>query len=162
MNLIPYRSWRRPAIESTGLSQLGDFRGEMGRLMDSLFNRQMAVPTWFEAASPVEWLPAIDISEDATQLLVRAELPGIDPQALDIDVTEDRLVISGEKKQATSKTGNGWTHMESQYGTFTRTIPLPTPVDPEKVTARFENGVLTVELAKAETSVTRKVPVLAG
>ena len=162
MSLIPYRSWRTPAIESSGLSQMGDFRGEMGRLFDSLLNRQMATPTWFEAATPSQWLPAIDISEDATQLQVRAELPGIDPKALDIDVTEDRLVMSGEKKQAATSTGNGWTHMESQYGAFTRTIPLPTPVDPEKVTARFENGVLTVELAKAETSVTRKIPVLAG
>ena len=159
MTLVPYRTWRPARLEAPGFSPLAEFRGEMNRLFDGLFNRPLAVPTWFEAAAPGQWLPAIDISEDPTQLQVRAELPGIDPQALDIDVTEDRLVIAGEKKQASSKTGNGWTHTESQYGAFTRTIPLPAPVDPEKVSARFENGVLTVDLTKSATSVTRKVPV---
>ena len=76
-----------------------------------------------------------------------------------MDVTEDRLVISGEKKHATSKSGNGWTHTESRSGAFSRTIPLPDPVDPAKVTASFDNGVLTVELAKTTTSTSRKIPV---
>jgi HSP20 family protein len=162
MTLIPYRAWRPARLESAGITPLAEFRGEMNRLFDGLFNRPLAMPTWFEATTPGQWLPAIDISEDPTQLQVRAELPGIDPKALEIDVTEDRLVITGEKKHASSKTGNGWTHTESQYGAFTRTIPLPAPVDPEKVSARFENGVLTVDLTKSATSVTRKVTVDVG
>lgn len=159
MTLVPYRTWRPGRLEAPGFSPLTEFRGEVNRLFDGLFNRPLAMPTWFEAAAPGQWLPVIDISEDPTQLQIRAELPGIDPQGLDIDVTEDRLVIAGEKKQASSKTGNGWTHTESQYGAFTRTIPLPAPVDPEKVSARFENGVLTIDLTKSATSVSRKVPV---
>jgi HSP20 family protein len=69
-------------------------------------------------------------------------------------------VIAGEKKSATQETGNGWTHRESSHGSFTRSIPLPESVDPAKVTARYDKGVLTVELAKSPTSASRKVPVL--
>lgn len=162
MSLIPIRSWRPSAQQSTGLAPMSDFRREMNRLFDGLFARPLTLQTWFEESAPGQWLPAIDISEDAKQLHVRAEVPGVDPKELDIDVTEDRLVIAGEKKQAATETENGWTHTESEYGAFARRIPLPTPIDPEHVTARFENGVLMIDLAKAETSLSRKVPVAIG
>jgi HSP20 family protein len=159
MSLIPIRSWRPSAQQSTGLSSMPDVRREFNRLFDGLFSRPLAMQPWFDESAPGQWLPSIDISEDAKQLHIRAEIPGVDPQELDISVTEDRLVIAGEKKQAATETGNGWTHTESEYGAFARRIPLPTPIDPEQVTARFTNGVLTVDLAKAATSLTRKVPV---
>ena len=159
MSLIPFRTRRPAGLEPAGLSTLSEFRTEMNRVFDGLFTRPLAIPTWFEAAEPGHWLPAIDMSEDPQRIQIRAELPGIDPKNVDVDVTEDRLVISGEKKHASSKSGNGWTHTESQCGAFSRTIPLPDPVDPAKVTASFDNGVLTVELAKIATSTSRKVPV---
>jgi HSP20 family protein len=161
MSLIPLRSHRASGLEPAGFSSLADFRTEMNRLFDGLFSRSLAMPTWSEIGEPGQWLPVIDLSDDPQRIQVRAELPGIDPKQVDVDVTEDRLVISGEKKQATSKSGNGWSHTESRYGAFSRTIPLPDPIDPNKVTATFDNGVLTVELAKSATSTSRKVPVLA-
>jgi HSP20 family protein len=105
-------------------------------------------------------MPAIDLSESGGEIHVRAELPGIDPKDVDVSVSEDRLVISGEKKSTTEKTTDGWTHRESHYGSFNRAIPLPEAVDPAKVTARYDKGVLTVELTKSPTSTSRKVPVL--
>lgn len=159
MTLIPFRTRRTSGLEPTGFASLADFRNDMNRLFDGLFGRSLAMPTWLETNEPGAWLPAIDLSDDPQRIQVRAELPGIDPKQVDVDVTEDRLVISGEKKQAATKTGNGWTHTESHYGAFSRTIPLPDPVDPAKVTASFENGVLTIELAKSATSTSRKVPV---
>jgi HSP20 family protein len=104
-------------------------------------------------------MPAIDLADEPQHIHVRAELPGIDPKQVEVNVTEDRLVISGEKKHAESKSGNGWKLCESQYGAFSRAIPLPDPVDPATVTASFANGVLTVELTKTATSTVRKVPV---
>lgn len=159
MSLIPFRSRRPAGLEPTGLSSLSEFRTEMNRLFDGLFARPLPMPAWFPAAEPGQWLPAVDMSDDPQRIQIRVELPGIDPKQVDVDVTEDRLVISGEKKHAASKSGNGWTHLESQYGAFSRTIPLPDPVDPSKVTAAFDNGVLTVDLAKTTTSTSRKVPV---
>jgi HSP20 family protein len=105
-------------------------------------------------------MPAIDLSESGTQIRVRAELPGIDPKDVDVSVSGDRLMISGEKKSSTEESGEGWSHCESHYGSFSRAIPLPESVDPAKVTARYDKGVLMVELTKSPSSTSRKVPVL--
>jgi len=161
MSLIPIRGRRQSGTELAGFSSLADFRTEMNRLFDGLFSRPFAMQPWLESPAQGQWLPAIDMSDDPQNIRVRAELPGIDPKHVDVEVTEDRLVISGEKAQSATKGGDGWSHVESQYGGFCRTIPLPDPVDPAKVTASFDNGVLTVELAKTATHASRKVPVLA-
>jgi HSP20 family protein len=158
LSLIPFRTRRQGGLEP-GYSGLAEFRTEMNRLFDGLFSRPLATPTWFESVEPGQWLPAIDIADQPQRIQVRAELPGIDPKHVDVDVTEDRLVISGEKKQSSSKEGDGWSHVESRSGAFARTIPLPDPVDPATATASFDNGVLTVELTKQATSTSRKVPV---
>ena len=159
MSLIPFRTKRSAGMEP-GLATLTDFRNEMNRLFEGFFSRPMAAPSWFDTVEPGQWLPAVDMAETETGIRVRAELPGIDPKDVDVSVSEDRLVIAGEKKSAKEETGNGWTHRESSYGSFTRSIPLPESVDPEKVTARYDKGVLTVELAKSPASTSRKVPVL--
>jgi len=161
MSLIHFRSRRPAGHEPVGMHSLAEVRSEMNRLFDGFFSRPHPLASWFESTEPGEWLPSIDLSEDPEKIEIRAELPGIDPKNVDVNVTEDRLVISGEKKQSSTKTGNGWTHVESRYGGFSRTIPLPDPVDPAKVTATFANGVLTVEMAKTSTSAARKIPVLA-
>ena len=159
MSLIPFRTRRPSGIEPAGFSSMTDFRSDMNRLFDGLFSRPLSMPALFEATEPGQWMPAIDLADEPQHIHVRAELPGIDPKQVEVNVTEDRLVISGEKKHAESKAGNGWKLCESQYGAFSRAIPLPDPVDPATVTASFENGVLTVELTKTATSTVRKVPV---
>ncbi len=160
MGLIPFRTKRATGMEPGGLATLADFRNEMNRLFEGFFSRPMPMPSWFETIEPGQWLPTVDMTESDTQIKVRAELPGIDPQDVDVSVSEDRLVISGEKKSAAESTGDGWTHRESHYGSFSRTIPLPEAVDPTKVTARYDKGVLTVELTKSPATASRKVPVV--
>jgi len=160
MSLIPFRSRRAAGVEPAGMSPLADFRTEMNRLFDGFFSRPLPFAPWTETA-PGQWLPSIDLAEDPQKIEIRAELPGIDPKTVEVNVTEDRLVISGEKKHSSSKIGNGWTDVESQYGSFCRSIPLPDPVDPAKVTASFANGVLTVEMAKTASTAARKIPVQA-
>ncbi len=160
MSLIPFRTKRSTGMEPSSLATMGDFRNEMNRLLEGFLNRPLTGPSWFEAGEPGQWMPAIDLSESGAEIHVRAELPGIDPKDVDVSVSEDRLVISGEKKSATEKTADGWKHRESHYGSFSRAIPLPEAVDPAKVTARYDKGVLTVELKKSPTSTSRKVPVL--
>ena len=161
MSLIPFRTKRTTGMEPGTMATLADFRNEMNRLFEGFFSRPLAMPGWFETIEPGQWLPAIDMSETGKQIHVRAELPGIDPQDVDVSVSEDRLVISGEKKSEKEESGEGWTHRESHYGSFSRAIPLPETVDPTKVTARYDKGVLTVELTKSPSSASRKVPVLA-
>lgn len=160
MSLIPFRTKRTSGMEPGNLANLTDFRNEMNRLFEGFFSRPLPMPSWFDTVEPGQWLPAVDVSENDTQITVRAELPGIDPQDVDVSVSEDRLVISGEKKSASEAGGAGWTHRESHYGGFTRAIPLPEAVDPGQVTAKYDKGVLTVELTKSPTTASRKVPVL--
>jgi HSP20 family protein len=160
MSLIPFRTKRSNGMEPGGLATLADFRTEMNRLFEGFFSRPLSQPAWFDTLEPGQWLPAVDMSETDTEIRVRAELPGIDPGDVDVSVSEGRLVIAGEKKADAETKGDGWRHRESSYGCFTRSIPLPESVDPEKVTARYDKGVLTVELTKSPTSASRKVPVL--
>jgi HSP20 family protein len=161
MSLIPFRTKRSSGMEGGNLTTLADFRNEMNRLFEGFMSRTSALaPSWFETIEPGQWIPAIDLSETDTQIRVRAELPGIDPKDVDVSVSGDRLVIAGEKKSSTQESGEGWSHCESRYGAFSRAIPLPEPVDPAKVTARYDKGVLMVELTKSPSAASRKVPVL--
>lgn len=160
MSLIPFRTKRTSGMEPGNLASIADFRNEMNRLFEGFFSRPLPLPGWFDTVEPGQWLPAVDLSENETRIHVRAELPGIDPRDVDVSVSEDRLVISGEKKSAAESGGCGWTHRESHYGAFSRAIPLPEPVDPSQVTATYDKGVLSVELTKSPSSAARKVPVL--
>jgi HSP20 family protein len=157
MSLIPFRTKRSSGMEGGNLTTLADFRNEMNRLFEGFFSRPTAfVPGWLEPTEPGQWMPAIDLSESGTQIRVRAELPGIDPKDVDVSVSEDRLVISGEKKSSTEQAGEGWMHRESHFGSFSRAIPLPEAVEPSKVTARYDKGVLMVELTKSPSAASRK------
>jgi len=160
MSLIPFRTKRANGTEPASMATLADFRNEMNRLFEGFFSRPLPIPGWFDTIEPGQWLPAIDLREDDAQIQVRAELPGIAPEDVDVSVSEDRLVISGEKKTQEETRGAGWTHRESRAGSFIRAIPLPESVDPARVTARYDKGVLTVELTKSPASAARKVPVL--
>lgn len=162
MSLIPFRTKRSSGMEPGSLATLADFRNEMNRLFEGFFTRPMMASPWFETIEPGQWLPAVDLSETDKQIHVRAELPGIDPKDVEVSVSEDRLVIAGEKRCDREESGEGWSHRESHSGSFSRAIPLPEPVDPAKVTARYEKGVLTVALTKSPASTSRKVPVQAA
>jgi HSP20 family protein len=92
--------------------------------------------------------PAIDIRESDDGYTVTAELPGIDPQDVDITVQEGSLLVSGEKKFEQESKGEGYHRMERSYGSFRRAIPLPKGVDLDHVDATFNNGLLTLTIPK--------------
>ncbi|MFL5244922.1 MAG: Hsp20/alpha crystallin family protein [Gemmataceae bacterium] len=105
--------------------------------------------------------PAVNIWEDADKVYVEAELPGLDLKDLEIYVTGgNQLTLKGERKQNMPEKGV-WHRQERGFGTFTRVITLPFNVDADKVDARFENGVLLVQLAKHESAKPRKITVKA-
>jgi HSP20 family protein len=161
MSLIPFRTKRASGMEPGSLATLADFRSEMNRLFEGFFSRPLEpMPSWFTPAGG-PWLPAIDVSETDTLVRVRCELPGVDPKDVDVSVSEDRLVISGEKKSAAETNTDGMTHREAHYGAFSRAIPLPEAVDPAKVSAKYDKGVLVVEMTKSPSGTSRKIPVLA-
>ncbi len=107
--------------------------------------------------------PSIDVKESDKDISVIAELPGMDEKDIDVSLTRDALTIKGEKKEEKEEKRKDYYRMERTFGSFTRTIPLPTEIDVDKVKAEFKKGVLTVTLPKSEKAIkeTKKIPVKA-
>jgi HSP20 family protein len=108
------------------------------------------------------WMPAVDIEETDEAYLVAAELPGMGKDDVEITVDNNILTLGGERKWEKEEGGgkNRQLHrVERGYGRFVRSFALPRRVDPEKIGARFENGVLHVTIPKEEGARVRKVPI---
>ena len=94
--------------------------------------------------------PSIDVKEGEKDIVVKAELPGLEEKDIEILLADDALTIKGEKKEEKEDKGKNYYHMERTYGSFHRVIPLPAEIDSKKVEATFKNGVLSVVLPKTE------------
>jgi HSP20 family protein len=104
-------------------------------------------------------VPPVNVWEDADHVYAEAELPGVDPEKLDLSVAEgNQLTIQGERP-VVEHANAVWHRQERAAGTFSRVVPLPTLVDAERVEASFESGVLRVTLPKAEAAKPRKISV---
>jgi HSP20 family protein len=103
--------------------------------------------------------PALNLSDDGNNFYVRAELPGVKAESLDISVVEGQLLLRGERKIEPEEQKAGYHRREREAGFFRRTIALPARVDPGKVSASMKNGVLTVTLPRAEEAKPRKISV---
>ncbi|MGD0384466.1 MAG: Hsp20/alpha crystallin family protein [Thermoguttaceae bacterium] len=158
MSLIPWRNKLHGGIpsESTPLSTL---RNEMDRLFDSFVREPFGMLDWPAFMGGEKWWPAVDVAESDKEVIVRAEIPGIDPKELDVTVTGNQLVVSGEKKESTEKKDKGFYHNETRYGSFRRVIPLPEGVDSEHVDAQYANGVLTLKLQKTPAAAAKKIEI---
>jgi HSP20 family protein len=126
-------------------------------LLAGFFDEDIARDVWPKTASETSFLPALKVSETEEEVLITAELPGLDRKDFEVHWTEQGLVLRGEKKETkTSKEGDKVHFVETRYGKFERTIPIDSDrVDEEKVSADFQNGVLTVKIAKANQAKNR-------
>lgn len=108
-----------------------------------------------------EWEPSVDIAENDNALQVKVDLPGIKPEEVEINVTDDRLTIKGERKEE-SETEDEKTkvhRVERRYGSFYRSIALPPGTKAEEVEAESDNGVITITLPKGEVAKAKRVAV---
>jgi HSP20 family protein len=106
-----------------------------------------------------EFLPAFDVSETEKQLIVKAEVPGMDKEDIDISLSDGVLTIKGEKRQEREDKNEHYHTAERRYGAFSRTMPLPVEVDTNKVDATYKEGVLKIILPKSETAKAKKIEV---
>jgi len=127
--------------------EIDRLRRDMERLFARLWD-DFGVPRFSRIARNI---PSIDLSESGENLVVRAEIPGIDPENLDISVTEDRLHIKGEMRQESTDEDDISQRVERSHGSFTRDIKLPCRVIQEEVEATYKEGVLTIVLPKCKT-----------
>lgn len=97
-----------------------------------------------------EWGPAVDVAETENEIIVRAEVPGVRPEDIDITVSEDAVTVRGEVKQEFDASHHGYRRIERRTGSFARTVPLPVKVRHEEAQADYRNGILEVRVPKAE------------
>lgn len=105
------------------------------------------------------WTPAVDIVEGENDLVLRADVPGIDLQEIDIRLENGTLTIKGERKFEAANNGRGYHRVERAYGTFARSFALPDTVDTEKVSADYKDGVLTITVPKKELAKPRSIKI---
>lgn len=103
--------------------------------------------------------PAVDLQETKDAYLVSMDLPGVPEKEIKIDVQHGRLTVSGERTRETNKEEGGFRRFERVHGRFERTFSLPQNVNQEKISARFENGVLEIQVPKAELAKSRTIAI---
>ena len=141
-----YRRYRIPTV----WRELNRLQRDMDRLYHSGY------PSYLRSAPS---FPALNIWSNEDELIVTAEVPGINPEDLDISVVGDNLTMKGERKSEDLEEGARYHRQERGYGSFSRTVQLPFPVDIDKVNAKFTNGVLEIALPRAEADKPRKIAV---
>ena len=128
---------------------------EMERWFEDVFRKPFSLlrPSWFPRVrfpEIEEITPTIDVFEEGDNVVVKAELPGMGKEDIDVKVTDDIIIISGEKKKEEKVEKKNYYRMERSYGSFTRSLRLPTEVQTEKAVAKFKEGVLEVRIPKTE------------
>lgn len=134
------------------------FRGRMDRLFNQMLSGPWA-PVLTEEVANRGFLPAVDIRETPEQLTLVAELPGLDKNDVQITIENQVLTISGERNFQKETKDETCHRIERSYGSFTRSFTLPTQLKTDKVEAKFDKGVLTVVVPKAEETKPRKVTI---
>ena len=140
------------------LRELTTLQNEMNRLFGSAFD----TPTPGNGGALRRWMPAMDLVETADHFVLRADLPGMSEEDVNIEVEERVLTISGERKAEHTENKDGYHRVERAFGSFSRSLTLPEGVNAEAVAATFDRGVLEVRIPKPEQRKPRKISIGVG
>ena len=139
--------------------ELTSLQNDMNRLFNTFFD----TPTGANGGTaPRRWIPAMDLVETDDHFVLKADLPGLSEDDVHIDVEDDVLTVSGERKAEHEDKREGYVRVERSYGSFRRSLTLPEGVEPEAVSASFDHGVLEVRIPKPEARRPRKLQIQVG
>jgi HSP20 family protein len=130
------------------------------RLFDDRFDR--LIERTFGRDRQAPWMPAMDVYESDDEVVVTVELPGLSDEDVEVSVEDSTLTVSGSREFSAEVKEENYHRIERRYGAFSRAVTLPPEVDTSKVDARFEEGVLTVDVPKIEKAKPNKIQIKAG
>lgn len=142
-------------IPSRERKQLERFRSEMDSLFDRFFDWRPLAFTVRER----EWMPKVDVSETDKEVIVKAEIPGMEAKDIDISMRGRVLTLKGEKKSEKEEKEENYHRVERRYGSFSRAFELPADVDSAKVKATYKDGVLKLNLPKTKEQTVKKIEI---
>ena len=144
MSLVRYQPW----------NTMEQLRREMGRMFEQH-------PSAEEGSSIAtsDWTPAVDIKETEKDFVIHADIPGVDPDNIDVHMENGMLSIKGERESETKEEREGYKRVERQSGAFYRRFSLPDTADADKISAQSKHGVLEITIPKQEKVQARKIPV---
>lgn len=150
---------RRPPLLAESFRPFGGFRREMERAFENMLGEPFGMAATPEILRMEGWSPLVDVSETDRELIVRAECPGIRIEDIEVSVLGNTLVISGEKSQESETGGEDWYRCERRFGSFRRTIDLPSTVEADRAQADAQNGVVTVHIPKRPEAKPRPIAI---
>ena len=147
---MTYLTTRRP------MRNLFNLHNQMEKVFSDLFASHEGETDMEETS----WMPTVDISETENGFEIRAELPGVLEKDVNVSVTDNVLTIKGEKHQEAETDGKNYHRVERRYGSFQRSFTLPRHVETGSIKAQFTDGVLTLEIPKAEAAKPTEIPII--
>jgi HSP20 family protein len=144
------------------IMDLGGWERDMDRMMEDFFGRRMRPwwpDRWFRGEEFDVRAPVVDLFEEKDDIVVKAEIPGMDKDNISVNLSDHTLTIKGEKKKEEEVKEENYYRSERSYGSFVRTLELPKDVHADKVKATFKNGVLEVRMPKTEEAKAREIKV---
>jgi HSP20 family protein len=129
--------------------------------LNRLFDRTFAGAPSVRPSAGSTWIPSMDVVEAQDRIVATLELPGIAPDQVEISIEDSTLTVSGTREQADEVEGERYHRVERRYGAFRRSIALPESADADRVEARFDKGVLAIEVPKVEPTQPKKIEIKA-
>src|SRR5919109_992942 len=142
------------------LRELSSLQSEMNRLFNTVFDQPAG--SGGNGGTLRRWMPAMDLVETADHFVLRADLPGMSEEDVNLEVEDRVLTVSGERKAEHTESKEGYQRVERAFGSFSRSLTLPEGIDAEAVSASFDKGVLEVRIPKPEERKPRRVAISVG
>ncbi len=144
MSLIRYQPWEN----------LNRLQRELSHMFEPLVTQNND-----DAINASDWSPAVDVKEEETQFLIQADLPGVNPDDIEVHMDNGTLTISGERESEKKEERDGYKRVERSYGSFLRRFNLPESADAESISAKSDHGVLEITIPKKTTELSRRISV---
>jgi len=140
--------------------EISSLQSEMNRVFSTFFDSPASQSSGAGAGSTGRWLPAMDLAETGDSYIVRADLPGITEDEVQVELEDNVLTISGERRLDETRSEGGYLRTERARGSFARSLTLPAGIDPERIEADFKNGVLELRIPKPEERKPRRISIV--